>query len=209
MSLKAWQPDMVKCVLRYLHDCLPQGLAAGSQHCSRRSDYKRGSSGPIVQLFQSSGISKVKKMWPDPKQAYIANTEPVFLCSASVQSQLGSVLCVSIQKTLWTQFKSILVCLVCCESWKVLCFCFVFFPGWLHWIATEVVVSQLERTCTIRSKVESSPTQSIFRWKREKVFAFYFNVFFSCAYKSNCFVSWWLLVHISIWKMAKLLTIHH
>lgn len=98
MSSKAWQPAMVKCVLRYLHDCLPQGLAAGSQHCSRRSDYKRGSSGPIVQLFQSSGISTVKKMWPDPKQAYIANTEPVFLCSASVQSQLGSVLCVSIQK---------------------------------------------------------------------------------------------------------------
>lgn len=73
------------------------------------------------------------------------------------------------------------------QSWSVLFAVkaekyFVFFlffsPGWLHWIATEVVVSQLERTCTIRSKVESSPTQSIFRWKWEKVFAFYFNVFF-------------------------------
>lgn len=71
MSFKARKPESLTWQSVYYATFMMSPSRSGSWFSALQaagSDYKQGSSGAIVQLFQSSGISTVKKMWPDPNR---------------------------------------------------------------------------------------------------------------------------------------------
>lgn len=145
-------------------------FAVCSGHCSCRSDYKQGSSGAIVQHLQSSGISTVKKTTRF-EEAHITNSEPVFLCSASVQSQVGSVLCVSIQKHFELMSSKSLCVLFAVKAEKY--FVFVFF--------VRMAALDCNRSCCVTAgknthTLVKGGIQSVFRRQRKKNF-FLFQCF--------------------------------
>lgn len=150
------------------------GSAVCSQHSSRRSNYKQGSSCATLPEFRNfhSEENRTKS-----ERADITNTEPVFLCSASVPSQLGSVLRFSIHK----HFELI--------SSKI------FGPSCLLWKLRKTFFFQ--RGCTgLQQEVLCHS------WWKHAWFGQRLNPVPSSPFwggkKSNYFASWWLLAALSI-----------
>lgn len=135
------------------------GFAVCSQHSSRRSNYKQGSSCATL-----SGISTVKKIGPNlneptsQTQSQCSFAQPRSRANWALFSAFPSR---NILNSFQVNFWSVLFAMKAEEDF--------FFPGWLHWIATEGVVSQLVGTCLIWSKVKSSSLQSILRWKKSQI----------------------------------------
>lgn len=97
------------------------GFAVRTQHCSRRSNYKQGSSGQLRNTSRVQEFPQWRKcdhIWTSRHHKHRASVpllslgpKPTGLCSLPFDPE-----------TFWTQLKSIFVSFVYYESWERFCF---------------------------------------------------------------------------------------